>query len=160
MCHFSQMMLWQFRALDCHALPGASASQGFQGQSTLFVRSHQAAVICSGSLQRRGYCLCMYPLKNSPLFKRQWKWWNCDQGKHRAAETIKSFSQTKLFLAPPCLLCPEKSPLFLQLGCPQGISDRSPASVPSSQWRPRTPHNASCFRTLLFKFILVFIFGS
>lgn len=41
-----------------------------------------------------------------------------NQGKHRAAETIKSFSWTKLLLAPACLMCPEKSLLFSQLGCP------------------------------------------
>lgn len=88
----------------------------------LFVRSHQVAVIFSGSIQRRDCCLCMYPFKNSPPSLRG----NEDgevvnQGKPRAAETIKSFFWTKLFLAPPCLMCPEKSPLFSQLGWSQGV---------------------------------------
>lgn len=34
------------------------------------------------------------------------------QGKHRPAESIKSFFWTKLYLASPCLTCPEKSPVF------------------------------------------------
>lgn len=83
----------------------------------LFVMSHQVAVIFSGSIQRRGCCLCMYPLKNSqPSLRSNENGEFVNQGKHRAEEIIKSLSWTKLFL----VSCAWGIPLFSQLRWPQG----------------------------------------
>lgn len=159
------MMLWQFSALDCHALPGASESHGYQGQTTvwncLWRTTRLLWYLVVQYIEGVAAYACTHSKILHPLLRASENGEFVNWGKHRPEETIKSFSWTKLSLALHCLMG-LRNPLCFHKkdGLRVSFSDRSSASIPSSQWRPWTLHSAGCLWILLFKFILVFIFGS